>query len=530
MNPRPPGRAAILALYLLVFWALLPALLWHAGRAIDDGLGWTLRPSPWAGLAPLLAGALLLASAMRVLWRDGGGLPIGALPPPRLARRGPYASMRHPIYVGFNLAIFGAGIALGSWGLALVVAPLFALVWVAWALLEERGLARRHGAAWRRYRSRVGLLPRFSLYSITRFAMRCRLLPARVIGREKLPPSGPLVLVANHATYADPLYVGFVTDRPVHFLTTAEAYRGGLLAWVVDRFANVPVRRYRADPVACREMLRLLAEGEVIGIFPEGERSVLGAFAGAQLGVARILARLGVPVVPLGISGNYDVGPRWAGRTRRRPVEIRVGEPLRWTGDPKSDLDGALQGLLGVDPQPVHLGGLDLRLLERVLWACPRCLGEAGWRADTLTCECGARWTNTQEGCVRDERGGIASLAELARPLWEAPEPAVLRIPATAWKEASIFGPIRPLRPLGPCVAEIGPERIAFAGLVIPLPSVRSVSTERADTVQIATAEAMFQLRLARGSAFRVHRAIERWRQALRETPPSPGSDGGSAS
>jgi 1-acyl-sn-glycerol-3-phosphate acyltransferase len=62
-------------------------------------------------------------------------------------------------------------------------------------------------------------------------------------------------------------------------------------------------------------MLRLLAEGEVIGMAVETERSVLGRYQGVPEDVAGIIARLGVPVVPVGISGSYDSGPRWAERS-----------------------------------------------------------------------------------------------------------------------------------------------------------------------------------------------------------------------
>lgn len=71
-------------------------------RVLDRAAGWTARPW-WGGGAVLVAGLALAAWAMTELWRGGGGLPVSALPPPRFTRRGPYALVRHPIYLGFTM-------------------------------------------------------------------------------------------------------------------------------------------------------------------------------------------------------------------------------------------------------------------------------------------------------------------------------------------------------------------------------------------------------------------------------------------
>ena len=94
----PARRAAVTMVYIAVFWVGLPAGLWWAGTAVDRAAGWE-QEVMWWGLLPAALGAPLLAWAIYQLWREGGGLPIGALPPPHLACRGPYAWVRHPIYM-----------------------------------------------------------------------------------------------------------------------------------------------------------------------------------------------------------------------------------------------------------------------------------------------------------------------------------------------------------------------------------------------------------------------------------------------
>ena len=523
------GRVLVVVAYAVVFLVALPLGLWLGGTSIDEWLDWAR--DPWMGGAPVAGPGLALALwGMGELLFRGGGLPVSALPPPRFTRRGPYRWVRHPIYLGFNIAVFGVGLLAGSRGLAWVIAPIFLPVWVAYALLEERGLVKRFGSEYSRYKRQVGLFPRIGLYRASQFAQLFHVMSVNAGGRARVPRRGPVVLVYNHTSYLDPGYVSVVTRRPVHHLTTAEAYRKGAMRWLVSHFVNVPVRRYRPDPAACREMLRLLAEGEVIGIAVEGERAVLGRYQGALPDTARIVARLGVPVIPVGISGGYDSGPRWADVVRRTPVRVRAGPPVEFGGDdPAKVIDDAIRRQLDEDPQCLHLDGLPREKLERVLWRCPACGDEEAWQAGTLSCgNCEARYVPTPAGWLADSRGREHSLAELGDAVRCYVDERKLSVHASVWRERSMFGPIEPLELVGEGVVEIGPDGLHFESVHIPTESIRSTSTERADTLQVATRDQMWQLRLSRGSAFRLQLAVDRWRgagpQGMERPPTTPDS------
>jgi hypothetical protein len=82
-----------------------------------------------------------------------------------------------------------------------------------------------------------------------------------------------------------------------------------------------------------------------------------------------------------------------------------------------------------------------------------------------------------------------------------------------------MFGPIAPLEPLGDGDLEVGPDGLRFGDLRVPLDRIRTLTTERADTLQVATAEAMWQFVLEGGSAFRLQRALERCRAAPKGKP-----------
>jgi hypothetical protein len=274
--------------------------------------------------------------------------------------------------------------------------------------------------------------------------------------------------------------------------------------------------------VAIRTVRRLLQQGEVVGLLPEGERSHLGDYQGALPGVGELLAGLGAPVVPVGITGSYEVGPRWAGMLRRRPVRLSVGDAIDWTaGDPQTLLDAAIVGQLDELEPAVHLAGLPRDRLRRALWACPRCFEEAGWDAAALACSrCGARYVPTSRGRLADQRGAEHSLASLGRPLVaRAGLETRLACRAVGYVERACTGPILPLVSLGEGLLVLTPTTITFGDLAIPVSALRSATTERADTLQLATATAMWQFRPAEASVFRLQAAVSAWIRRGRAGP-----------
>jgi len=508
-------RVAIVLVYVVAFWIALPLLLWRLGTWFDARVPIALDPWP-GGWVVVGCGAAMMAASILTLRVRGHGLPVSALPPPRLVVAGPYRWVRHPVYLGFHLVVVGTGLIIGSVGLAAVVGGALLPCWIAYALVEERGLRRRFGAAYRSYQRQVGMLPRLDVYRLSQVLARS-LLPVHVAGRRRIPRRGAAVLVANHACYADPVFLQCTSWRRIHFLATAQVFRGGLMTWAMRRTSAVPLRRYRVDPGAYRELLRRLDQDALVGVFVEGERSPLGNYQETLPHVARMLSHLGVPVIPIGISGNYDAGPRWAERLRVRRVGVRIGAPIVFgAGCPAGAIDQAITSLIDEDPQAVHLEGLERARLRRVLWRCPSCLDEVRWRAGELHCgACGARWLATLQGRFRERSGDAAdmTLAELARPVWHAAEGDALEVRAEGAHERSVYAAIGPLAPLGEDQLVITPRAVSFGELTIPLASLRTTSTERADTLQIATVSAMWQFRLREGSVFRMQRAIDRWRR-----------------
>lgn len=144
-----------------------------------------------------------------------------------------------------------------------------------------------------------------------------------------LPPSGPVILAANHVNYLDPLLIGAAVPRQIRFMAKHELFRNRALGWLLDHVGAFPVKRGQADRQAIRRALELLDQGEVVGIFPEGTRSATGELQDVQGGTALLALKSGAPVVPLvvmGVERALDAGARrWP---RRIPVTLKMGPPL----------------------------------------------------------------------------------------------------------------------------------------------------------------------------------------------------------
>lgn len=158
-------------------------------------------------------------------------------------------------------------------------------------------------------------------------------LPLRVTGTENVPADGPLIVVSNHLSNADPPILIVSFPRPLFFMGKAELFRNPILGWIVRKFGGFPVERGTADRAALRHALKVLNHGIALGIFPEGGRSKSGALRPGLSGVGLLALQSGAPVLPVGLTGTevFPVNGDWPLRRPQgfpRGVDVRFGEPF----------------------------------------------------------------------------------------------------------------------------------------------------------------------------------------------------------
>jgi 1-acyl-sn-glycerol-3-phosphate acyltransferase len=158
----------------------------------------------------------------------------------------------------------------------------------------------------------------------------------RIEGMANVPKRGPALLACNHTSYLDWLLLPLVVrTRRISFLAKLEYFtrrglRGRAQAYFFSATGQVPIDRAgaHASQGALMTAARLLREGRLVGVFPEGTRTRDGRLNRGRTGVARMAAETGVPVIPCATVGTFDIAPPGARLPRPHKIKVRFGSPM----------------------------------------------------------------------------------------------------------------------------------------------------------------------------------------------------------
>ena len=153
----------------------------------------------------------------------------------------------------------------------------------------------------------------------------------RVVHRERMLQSGPVILAMNHQSYLDPPLAGITSDRAVYFLARRTLLEEPLLGWLLPKLNVIPVNQEGIDRSALKALIRVLKAGNAALVFPEGSRTVDGSLQPAEPGLGLVIAKTLAPVVPMRIFGAHEALPRGHGGLHFVPITIVVGEPILFT-------------------------------------------------------------------------------------------------------------------------------------------------------------------------------------------------------
>ncbi|GAA4976648.1 lysophospholipid acyltransferase family protein [Actinoplanes utahensis] len=168
----------------------------------------------------------------------------------------------------------------------------------------------------------------------------------KVEGLRNVPRSGPVILACNHLSFSDSIFTPLIMKRKVTFVAKAEYFTGkGIKGWFSRMFftgaGTIPVDRSggQAAQAALDTLLRVLRQGDIAGIYPEGTRSPDGRLYRGKTGVARLALESGAPVVPVALLNTDEIQPTGTLIPAVKRVRIRIGEPLDFSryADQKGD-------------------------------------------------------------------------------------------------------------------------------------------------------------------------------------------------
>jgi 1-acyl-sn-glycerol-3-phosphate acyltransferase len=154
-------------------------------------------------------------------------------------------------------------------------------------------------------------------------------LDLKVYGRDNVPDEGGVLMVSNHQSYLDPAVLGAQLRRPMSYLAKADLWKNKAFGWLISNLYAYPVQQGKGDKGAIIETITRLQEGHLLNIFPEGSRTETGELLPIQRGVALVIRKAKVPVIPAVVDGSFRAWPKGQLLPGRHPVRVMFGKPRR---------------------------------------------------------------------------------------------------------------------------------------------------------------------------------------------------------
>jgi len=189
----------------------------------------------------------------------------------------------------------------------------------------------------------------------------------KVSGRENVP-KGNFILAANHQSHLDEIAASYVcVPRRFHFIGQTDNYTGFtkfLLHIIYFIGGVIPLNRKKKDSKkwVIKEATRVLKEGDILIIYPEGTRTRTGEIGEGKWGVARMFLETRVPVLPVGIKGTFDLLPPGGKLKIKRIVEISIGKPLFF----KEEIERARINGKQIDDNEKLLSEITNKIMEKI--------------------------------------------------------------------------------------------------------------------------------------------------------------------
>ena len=162
----------------------------------------------------------------------------------------------------------------------------------------------------------------------------------KVTGLRNVPATGPVILASNHLSFSDSVFMPLVVPRKVTFLAKSEYFtspgpKGLLKKLTFIALGQVPVDRSggRRSEAALITGLKVLSDGNCLGIYPEGTRSPDGRLYKGRTGLVRLALESGAPVVPVAMFDTDKIQPTGKVIPKIMRVKMVFGEPIYFKGD-----------------------------------------------------------------------------------------------------------------------------------------------------------------------------------------------------
>jgi 1-acyl-sn-glycerol-3-phosphate acyltransferase len=158
----------------------------------------------------------------------------------------------------------------------------------------------------------------------------------RMEGRRRIPRRGPLLIIANHQSFFDPIVLSLASPRRLLFLARKTLFEPPWFGWLLHSLGGVPMDQEGVAKEGLKSILHHLQAGEAVVVFPEGTRTADGELSPLKPGVQLLIKRTQPLIVPMGIAGAFDAMPYWRKIPTLSPLFLPAGKSTIavWVGQP----------------------------------------------------------------------------------------------------------------------------------------------------------------------------------------------------
>ncbi len=148
----------------------------------------------------------------------------------------------------------------------------------------------------------------------------------RIEGTRRVPRTGPVLILANHGSFFDPILLGVVSTRPLIYLSRKTLFRPAWFGWLIGSLGAVPVDQEGVAKEGLRTILKHLHAGEAVVVFPEGTRTETGGLSPLKPGVHLLVRKARATIVPVAIAGAFEALPYWEKVPKLSPLFLEPGK------------------------------------------------------------------------------------------------------------------------------------------------------------------------------------------------------------
>jgi 1-acyl-sn-glycerol-3-phosphate acyltransferase len=223
------------------------------------------------------------------------------------------------------------------------------------------------------------------------------------VKKKKEIPEPPFLLIANHTHFLDGFFLSYAINKPISWVVAKGNFENKILNLTLKGIGAIPKQKNKPDILSIRNIYRTFQKGGIVGIFPEGSVAWNGDFGKFPKGTDKFIDRIKVPIVAAQVFGGYLSKPRWAEKSRKGSIEIKLDV---FKGIEALDYISVSEWDWQKEKHNIYKSKNKIKGLKRLMWYCPQCksFNSFKYSKESMICkECGYQIYVDEHGFINEK-------------------------------------------------------------------------------------------------------------------------------